>query len=349
MSVGGRAAALGGWSFPCHGTPGGGTPRRPPGGVVASEDTPHAEAADGLAHLAYFYDDERDYVSHVSAFVRAGLGNAEPVFLAVPGRHAAVLRESLGPPSNFLSYGAMAQTGRNPARLIPELRSFIDAHPGTRVRYVGEAIWPGRSAAELCEATRHEALMNLAFATAPVTVLCPYDVTGLAPQVVGGAECTHPAVVRGGRTEAPASYAGRGVIPPACDRPLPAPPDRAEAIAYQASLRPVRHLVMEHAAALDMADERVTNLVIAAGEVTANTLAHTTGGGTFHIWHTEDEIICQVQDGGWIADPLAGRRRHQPEESGHGLWVVNQMCDLVEIRSTRTGTTIRLHMRREAP
>jgi anti-sigma regulatory factor (Ser/Thr protein kinase) len=317
---------------------------------MTRKDTAPGEAVgDGLTHLAFFYDDERDYVSYLSAFATAGRRNGEPVFLAVPGRHAALLRESLGASSNYLSYGAMTQTGRNPARLIPELTAFIDAHPGTRVRYVGEAFWPGRSAAELCEATRHEALMNLAFAAAPVTILCPYDVAGLAPHVVGGAECTHPAVVQGGRTEVPACYAGRGVIPPGYDRPLPAPPAGAEVLFYQESLRPVRHLVTEHAAALGMADDRVANLVIAAAEVTANTLAHTTGGGMFHIWHTEDEVICQIRDRGWIADPLAGRRRHRPEDSGHGLWVVNQVCDLVEIRSTRAGTTIRLHMRRATP
>ena len=61
-----------------------------------------------------------------------------------------------------------------------------------------------------------------------------------------------------------------------------------------------------------------------------------------------EEIICQVRDQGWIADPLAGRQRRSPEDSGHGLWVVNQVCDLVEIRtSPAAGTIIRLHMCRE--
>ena len=103
-----------------------------------------------------------------------------------------------------------------------------------------------------------------------------------------------------------------------------------------------------YAAALGMAGDRVTNLVIATGEITANTLRHTSAGGTFWVWHTGEEIICQVRDQGWITDPLAGRQRHSPEDSGHGLWVVNQLCDLVEIRSSQAaGTIIRLHMRRE--
>ena len=137
------------------------------------------------------------------------------------------------------------------------------------------------------------------------------------------------------------------MVPEECENPLPAPPADAEVLGYETSLREVRRLVTGYGTALGMAAERITNLVIAAGEITANTLRHTGAGGTFWVWHTGAEVICQVQDQGWISDPLAGRRRRAPEDSGHGLWVVNQVCDLVEIRSSEAaGTVIRLHMRR---
>jgi anti-sigma regulatory factor (Ser/Thr protein kinase) len=315
----------------------------PPGGAAAG----WAAGNDGLDHLAYLYDDERDYLSYLSAFVNAGLRSAEPAFVAVPGRRAALLRECLGAEPPLVRYGAMTETGRNPARLIPELRAFLDEYPGRRVRYIGESIWPGRTDAELCEATRHEALMNLAFASAAVTIVCPYDVTGLAASVVGGAQCTHPVIVRDGQARSADGYAGEA-LPAECENPLPAPPAGAEVMGYETSLRQIRQVVADHGTALGMDAERVTNLVIAAGEITANTLRHTGAGGTFWIWHTGEEIICQVRDQGWITDPLAGRQRHSPEDSGHGLWVVNQVCDLVEIRSSQAaGTIIRLHMRRE--
>jgi anti-sigma regulatory factor (Ser/Thr protein kinase) len=301
-----------------------------------------------LTHLAYLYDDDRDYLSYLSAFAGTGLRNAEPVFVAVPGPRAALLREHLGAESPLVRYGAMTETGRNPARLIPELRAFIDEHQGRRVRYIGESVWPGRSGPELCEAIRHEALMNLAFDRAAVTIVCPYDVRGLAASVVGGTRSTHPVIVRNGQARPAARYAGAGVVPGECDGPLPAPPADAEVLRYETSLREVRQLVTGYCAALGMGAERITNLVIAAGEVTANTLRHTEAGGTFWVWHTGEEVICQVQDQGCIADPLAGRRRRSPDEPGHGLWVVNQVCDLVEIRSSQgAGTAIRLHMRRE--
>jgi len=317
--------------------------RNAPGGAEAGR----AVGNDGFDHLAYLYDDERDYLACLSEFARAGLHNAEPVFVAVPGRRAK-LQECLGAESPLLRYGAMTETGRNPARLIPELYAFVAEHPGQRVRYIGESSWPGRSDAELCEAARHDALLNLAFAKASVSIMCPYDVRGLAADVVVRVQRTHPAILQAGQTQPATGYAGRGVVPADCNDPLSAPPASAQTLGYETSLRQVRDLVASHGATLGMAADRITNLVIAAGEVTANTLRHTSAGGRFWVWHTGEEIICQVQDQGWITDPLAGRQRHAPEDSGHGLWVVNQMCDLVEIRTSQAaGTIIRRHMRRE--
>jgi anti-sigma regulatory factor (Ser/Thr protein kinase) len=315
-----------------------------PGGAEAGRGAGN----DGLDHRAYLYDDERDYLTCLCDFAQAGLRKAEPVFVAVPGRRAALLRERLGPESPLLRYGAMAETGRNPARLIPELCAFLEEHSGQRVRYIGESVWPGRSDAELREAARHEALLNLAFAKASVSIMCPYDVRGLAAGVVGAVQRTHPAILRDGRTLPATGYAGQGVVPAECDDPLPIPPADAQILGYETSLRRVRDLVASYGATLGMSADRITNLVIAAGEITANTLRHTSAGGTFWVWHTGEEIICQVQDQGWITDPLAGRQRRSPEDSGHGLWVVNQVCDLAEIRTSQAGgTIIRLHMRRE--
>jgi len=300
-----------------------------------------AAVVGGLSHRAFFYSGERDYLAQIEAFARGGLENGEPVLIAVPGDKVGLLRERLG---GRVRYADIAQLGRNPARIIPELREFIDAHPGQRVRYVGEPVWPGRSAAEMCEAARHEALINLAFAGTAATILCPYDAAGLPPSVVSEAERTHQALPGNGHQAAAVCYAGPGGVPPECDRPLPDPPATAETLSYETDLRAVRNIVASHARRAGLPDEQVANLVLAASELAANTLRHTSAGGTVHVWHTEEEVLCQIQDQGWITDPLAGRIRRPPDERGHGLWVVNQMCDLVELRTGPAGTTIRLHM-----
>jgi hypothetical protein len=89
--------------------------------------------------------------------------------------------------------------------------------------------------------------------------------------------------------------------------------------------------------------------VIAASEVAANTLKHTSGGGVVRVWATDHEVLCQLEDTGYIADPLAGFSRPAVDTLGRqGLWLVNQVCDLAEIRTSELGTTIRLHMYRDA-
>jgi anti-sigma regulatory factor (Ser/Thr protein kinase) len=311
-------------------------------------DSPAADGAgeSGLSHQAFFYRGQPDYLANIKAFAVAGLANGEPVFIAVPGRNGSVLRDHLG---GRVCYADMAQLGRNPARIIPEVRDFIDAHPGQRVRYVGEPIWPGRSAAEMCEAARHEALINLAFSGMAATILCPYDAAGLPPSVVGDAERTHPAILTDGHPSPAPRYTGPGNLPPRCDRSLPAPPATAEILGYQASLQPVRRLVAGHGRRAGLPSERAADLVLAASEIAGNTLRHTGAGGTVHVWHTDEEMLCQIQDQGWITDPLAGRIRQPPDERGHGLWVVNQVCDLVEMRTGQGGTTIRMHMNIREP
>jgi hypothetical protein len=53
-----------------------------------------------------------------------------------------------------------------------------------------------------------------------------------------------------------------------------------------------------------------------------------------------------VDDSGQITDPLARHRAPSDDVAGgQGLWLVNQVCDLVQARSGPAGTTTRLHMR----
>ena len=304
-----------------------------------------AVARGGLTHLAFFYRGQAEYLARIQAFARDGLTHAEPLFVAVPGDRARLVRTRLSAGYGEVAYGDMAELGRNPGRIIPAVRAFAESHPGRRVRYICEPVWPGRSAAETCEAARHEALINLALCGTPVSIMCPYDAADLAPAALLEARFTHPAVLQNGQPLSSADFAGPGLLPPECDRPLPAPPGYAQDLGYGTDLQPVRRLVAAHASSVGLSPERAADLVLAVSEIAANTLRHTSGDGQLRVWHTEQEILCQVQDYGWITDPLAGQRRRPADEPGHGLWVVHQVCDLVEVRTGEAGTTVRLHMR----
>jgi anti-sigma regulatory factor (Ser/Thr protein kinase) len=64
------------------------------------------------------------------------------------------------------------------------------------------------------------------------------------------------------------------------------------------------------------------------------------------IWFDDGAAVCEIRDAGFIAQPLAGRE--PPERGnggGYGLWLANQVCELVQVRSSPAGTTVRLHVR----
>ena len=137
---------------------------------------------------------------------------------------------------------------------------------------------------------------------------------------------------------------------PAAALPLPSPTNDAMYHTYRSDLSQVRALVLQQARAAGLTEGRANDLVLAVSEVAANTLRHTRSSGTLAIWHDADEVVCEIHDEGTITDPLAGSRKPPPDASGgHGLWLVRQVCDLVELTSDANGTTVRMHMALRQP
>jgi anti-sigma regulatory factor (Ser/Thr protein kinase) len=137
-------------------------------------------------------------------------------------------------------------------------------------------------------------------------------------------------------------------VPGGRDRPrVGSPPGDAKVLVYRADLAEVRRFAVSWGRRAGLAPERVGDLVLVVGELTANTLAHTGGPGVLRLWVSGGEAVCQVEDEGQITDPRAGMRRPDPAADGgsRGLWVVRQLCDRVEISSGPAGTTVRGHMR----
>ena len=120
---------------------------------------------------------------------------------------------------------------------------------------------------------------------------------------------------------------------------------------YTTNLSEVRVLAETQARSAGLAEDRVVDFVIAVSEVAANTVRHAHSAGSMEIWCEAGEIVCEMRDRGVIADPTeAGRQPPAADASGgHGLWLVHQICDKVELRSDAGGTTIRLHMSLSPP
>jgi anti-sigma regulatory factor (Ser/Thr protein kinase) len=116
---------------------------------------------------------------------------------------------------------------------------------------------------------------------------------------------------------------------------------------YRSDLSQVRALVLKHAREAGLDEGRANDLVLAVSEVAANTLEHTQSAGTLAIWQDEDELVCEVHDEGIITNPRVGQAKPGLDASGgHGLWLIYQVCDEVELTSGDSGTTVRMHMRR---
>ena len=159
------------------------------------------------------------------------------------------------------------------------------------------------------------------------------------------AEHTHPGVVRGRRL-GPSSAYGNGAVPSECEKALSEPPPDTLTRHFDIDdLGRLRAWVAERADASGLDGDRRPELVTAINELTTNTVKHADTHGVLRFWTVPGEVIFQIEDSGHIADPLAGRRLQATGTGGLGLWMVNQLCDLVEVRTSAAGTKIRTHTR----
>jgi hypothetical protein len=268
----------------------------------------------GLRHAGLLYASSGEFAVGVAGFVETAVQADGPVLVACAGPGPDLLRPRLNIHGALVTWADMASIGLNPARLIDMIQQFAGQHRGRVTWCVREPAWPGRSPEELREVIRHEALVNLALADMPVSVLCPYDVR-LGTELITSVERTHPALTGAGRRWPSASYLA-GMVPQECDLPLSTPPAAAQTLRYRDDLAGVRDFAASRARRVGLAAHRVDDLIAAVGELAANTFVHTSGPGTVTVWTTRSEIICQVNDTGQITDPLAGRLRRDPAATG---------------------------------
>jgi anti-sigma regulatory factor (Ser/Thr protein kinase) len=297
-------------------------------------------------HEAVFYRDDDEYLAGTLPHIRDAMAADGAALVLVPRRKRELLEQALGTRPARVTFADVEQVGRNPACIIPAWRDFLSQAGSGPLIGVGEPVWPGRSDAELAECSRHESLLNLAFGGGRAwRLLCPYDAAMLDAEVLHEACRNHPLLGRGSESWTSDDYEGPRAVLARPDS-LPAPADRATELPFGAGeLGLVRRFVTDAARHSGCAGERLEDLVLAVNELAANTVRHGGGAGVVRMWADADTFVCEVADGGNIADPLAGRSRpSKRRESGRGLWMVNHLCDLVQVRSTKAGNVVRLHM-----
>ena len=295
-----------------------------------------------FAHPALFYSDEESYIDGTVPFVVEGLASAEPVTVAVPGRNLELLKEALSGFSHLVTFIDMADTGRNPGRIIPELRAFADRHRGA-VRIISEPVWDLRTDVEYPACTLHEALVNYAFSGRDLSILCPYDISALNHDILADAEKTHPVVIDASGHRPSDHFHPARVVVAAHSLPLATPADAASTLVGAGAMAAVRTFAREQATKFGLALDRVDDFALAVTELATNSVRHGGGESTVRVWTESESIVCQVNDNGHITDVLAGRTPvHANDPGGRGLLLVNRLADLVRTQTTSSGTAIQV-------
>ena len=147
------------------------------------------------------------------------------------------------------------------------------------------------------------------------------------------------------RTE-PAGGAGRAVQTLLLDQEFDA-----------GTLYALRAAVQARAGQAGLSEDRVGEVVLAVHELAANAVAHGAGHGHFRMWDLAGALSCEVVDSGPPAPAGCSRAGSSPAPAGssgvdgslavadpwptadgHGLWLVRQVADQLDLRSGPRGT-----------
>ncbi|MFD7699185.1 anti-sigma factor RsbA family regulatory protein [Streptomyces caelestis] len=304
-----------------------------------------------LTHQALIYRNDHEFLATTVPFCLEGLDRGDAVLAVTTPANTVLLRRALGGrASERVEFVDAAEWYRAPGRTLGAYHRYVDrrtaagGHP--RVRVVGEPVWTGRDALETAEWTRYESAVNVAFADCPAWIVCSYDTRVLPGTVVDDALRTHPETV----VATSALPSDRYADPTTGDgwqRPLAHLTTQEDAVVrFGTDLSVVRAEVAGTAARMGLSEDGTQRLVFAVNEVATNAVQH--GGGTGHlvVRRAGRRVVCDVtstgrNDSDWYLGYLPPDPRQQ---QGHGMWVVRQLCDLLEVHTDEDRTTVRLHI-----
>jgi hypothetical protein len=156
-------------------------------------------------HEALVYSTVEEFLAATVPFIREGLESEEPLLVVTKKANLRVLREALDSDAGKVDLVDSAAWYRSPLETIEaydgDVRRRLEGGAG-RVRIIGEPVWPITSERAIAEWKRYESALNVAWASMPTWVICPYDAGELPEEIVSDAERTHP-VLRTGQGSRP--------------------------------------------------------------------------------------------------------------------------------------------------
>jgi DNA-binding GntR family transcriptional regulator/anti-sigma regulatory factor (Ser/Thr protein kinase) len=306
------------------------------------------DAPGRLTHRALIYITLEDFLDAALPFVEDGLDREERVLTVTTPRNREALARALGARAGAVEFHDSDEWYRAPSHTLLAYERYLQYADSARVRILGEPIWSDLSPAAIREWTRYESLINVEFAFAPVSFLCPYDAGGLAERIVADARRTHPELCIGvDVAPSPDFRDARAVGRDLDGEAFEEPEGPITEHSVTADLGGVRTFALEQAERAGLSGMAMAGALLAVQELAANAVLHGPRGGTLRAWLDHDELIFEMRDDGApLVDPmvaqmapdLAGRQR------AGGLWTARLLSDLVEVRSGSAGFVARLHL-----
>ena len=306
-------------------------------------------ATPGFRHDALLYDSTDQLVAVAAPFLLEGLAAGDAAVIAVGPDTTDPLRVAVDHDSRVLVLERHALYRVRTPTAITTFRRLAAEHaaPGRRVRVIGEVDF-GATVAEQREWQRYEAVINTAFAAAPLWGLCVFDTTRVPEPVLATARHTHPHL----RT-ATGRAANPGYVDPASYlRALPVPAEPLEgtvpALADDdvTDYNRLRQILRARLATVEGPADVIEDYLLAVDEMTSNAVRHGRRPVGLRLWIAPGRLVCTISDAGtdWD-DPFAGYGPAHGEElslGGMGLWMARQLCDHVAIRREPGGVSVRL-------
>jgi len=111
-------------------------------------------------------------------------------------------------------------------------------------------------------------------------------------------------------------------------------------------LRRLRRIVLSAARRAGLSAQRSGQLVLAVNEAATNAIKHAGGRGLVEVLQDNgNRLIAVVSDHGpGLPARVALHRPGLEATGGRGLWLMNEVCDRVEVSSDAGGTRVRLEM-----
>ncbi len=310
------------------------------------------ELESAFVHQACIYDSGEEFLAMAIPFVRAGLVLDEPVLVATTAANLQLLGDALSADADQIDFAETAYFGRRPPQRVAAFHRYWQRHATSyhrHVRILAEPVWAGRSDRQVRAWQRMESALNVVLLGTNIWMICPYDARTVDQAILRAARQTHPSRVDGRQIRPSGEFVDPVAFARACDAtPLPNPPADTPLfpVTSVADLAGVRRFVSTRAAAHGLSGERVKLLVYAASEVAGYLLEQDSERLKISLWMSVGQIVCQITaHAGQAGDAFAGLRPPALEyQPGDGLWLAQQVCELLEVRVNRAGCTIHLQV-----